>query len=221
MSKKGKHHRAGDKQPKTLTERIDRVLQSQLVLGALVALLTIANGFVTFRSIKASLASSTVDFYAAREMQQASILHLTGNAKYMIDLTAYSGYRLLEDRDPELAEESLNRGSEELLAGMERPEGPFDEAYNQARYGEARSAMEKAQELYAEADQASKRVGAICAGLDHLDHRRGGHGLGSPAPETQRAADDFRRTGPGELGCGADRGFCWPASSPELARARV
>ena len=155
MSKKGKHHRAGDKQPTTLSERIDRVLQSQLVLGALVALLTIANGFVTFRSIKASLASSTVDFYAAREMQQASILHLTGNAKYMIDLTAYSGYRLLEDRDPELAEESLNRGSEELQAGLERQGGPFDEAYNQARYGEARSAMEKAQELYAEADQAS------------------------------------------------------------------
>ena len=59
MSKKGKNHKAEGKRPKTWSERFDRVLQSQLLLGALVALLTIANAYVTYRSSKATLASST------------------------------------------------------------------------------------------------------------------------------------------------------------------
>jgi hypothetical protein len=156
MAKK-KHHTKGGGGQEIWRERVSRVLQSQLVLGALVALLTVANAYVTYRSAKTSLASSTLDFYAAKEMHHATIAHLDGNARYMIDLTAFSAHRLLEDRDPELAENSLQRASEELLVSMERPGGPFDEAYNQARYGEARAAMETAQELYDQADQASLR----------------------------------------------------------------
>jgi hypothetical protein len=136
-------------------KRIEQVYESQLMLGALVALLVVANGFVTYRSTQASLSSSTTDFYADREMQKASISHLTANAKYMIDVTAYNSYRLLEDEHPELAEESLSHGSEELLVALERPGGPFDEEYDQTRYGEALAAIEAAGELYKEADQAS------------------------------------------------------------------
>jgi hypothetical protein len=62
-------------------KRIDPLLQSQLFLGSLVGLLTIANGFGAFRSTRASLTSTTVDFWASRAMQKASISHLTGNAK--------------------------------------------------------------------------------------------------------------------------------------------
>jgi hypothetical protein len=138
-------------------QRIDRVVQSQLFLGALVALLTVANAFVTYRSAKASLDSSTLDFYAAREMHRASIVHLSGNARYAIDMAAYNGYRLLRERDPELAAESLSRGSEELMAGLERTGGPFDEQYIDARYGEGRTALQEAQVLYEEADRASMR----------------------------------------------------------------
>jgi hypothetical protein len=156
MAKK-KHRTKGGGGKEIWREGVSRVLQSQLVLGALVALLTVANAYVTYRSAKTSLASSTLDFYAAKEMHHATIAHLDGNARYMIDLTAFSAHRLLEDRDPELAENSLQRASEELLVSMERPGGPFDEVYNQARYGEARAAMETAQELYDQADQASLR----------------------------------------------------------------
>ena len=157
MSKKGKNHKAEGKRPKTWSERFDRVLQSQLLLGALVALLTIANAYVTYRSSKATLASSTLDFYAAREMHNASIAHLDGNARYMIDLTAYSGYRLLENREPEWARQSLSRGSEDLLAGLDRPEGPFDDEYNEVRYRASRDAVKEAQLLYDKADEASTR----------------------------------------------------------------
>ncbi len=152
---------------KTLRDRVESALESQLVLGALVALLTIATAYVAYRSTQASLNSSTQDFYASKEMQRAALLHLSGNANYMIDLSAYNGYKLLEDRNPELAAESLSRASEELLAAMERSEGPFDEEYKQTRYGEARAGLDRAQVLYDQADQASLRAQrfALAAGI--------------------------------------------------------
>lgn len=153
MSKKKEHDSRS-----VWEKRIDRVLQSQILLGALVAVLTIANAYVTYRSSKASLASSTLDFYAAKEMHNATIAHLDGNAQYMIDLTAYSGYRLLEGKDPKWAQQSLSHGSEHLLVGLERPEGPFDDEYNQVRYSNSRAAVEKAQALYNQADQTGMQA---------------------------------------------------------------
>ena len=140
---------------KTLRDRLESGLESQLVLGALVALLTVATAYVAYRSTQASMDSSTPDLYVGKEMQRAAILHLSGNTNYMIDLSAYNGYKLLEDRNPELTAESLSRASEELLAAMERAEGPFDEEYKRTRYGEARAALGRAQVLYDQADQAS------------------------------------------------------------------
>ena len=101
-------------------DRVESALESQLVLGALVALLTVATAYVAYHSTKASLDSSTLDFYAGKEMQYAALLHQSGNADYMIDLTAYNGYSLLKDRDSDLAEESLSHASEDLLAGLDR-----------------------------------------------------------------------------------------------------
>jgi hypothetical protein len=134
---------------------IEKALESQLVLGALVALLTVATAYVAFRSTAASLDSSTLDFYAGKAMQQATLLHLSGNAETMVDLTVFNAYHLLKDRNPELAAESLSRASEDLLIAMERSGKPFDEEYQQARYGEARAALDRAQVLYDQADQAS------------------------------------------------------------------
>lgn len=147
-----------DQPAATWREHVESVLESQLVLGALVALLTVATAYVAFRSTEASLDSSTLNFYAGKEMQYATLHHLSGNANYMIDLTAYNSYSLLKDRDPELAEESLSRASEDLLAGLERPGGPFDEEYEQVRYGEARAALDRAQALYDQADRASMQA---------------------------------------------------------------
>jgi hypothetical protein len=146
---------SNEKPAGTWSKRIDRLLQSQIFLGALISLLTVANGFVAFRSTRASLDSSSIDFYASKAMQHASLAHLTGNAKYGVDTGTYNGYRILEDRDPELAQEWLSSASEELLAGLERPGGPFDEVYIAARYGEARAKFAEAEELFVEADQAS------------------------------------------------------------------
>jgi hypothetical protein len=123
-----------------------------------VALLTVATAYVAFRSTQASLDSSTLDFYAGKEMQQAALLHLSGNASYMVDLTAFNAYHLLKDRDPELAEESLSLASEDLLTAMVRLGEPFDEEYQQARYGEARAALDRAQVLYDQADQVSMQA---------------------------------------------------------------
>ncbi len=94
----------------TWKAHVEKVLESQLVLGALVALLTVATAYVAFRSTQASLDSSTLDFYAGKEMQQATILHLSGNANYMVDLTAFNAYHLLEHRNPELASAILSIG---------------------------------------------------------------------------------------------------------------
>lgn len=144
-----------DQPAATWRDHFESLLESQLVLGALVAVLTVASAYVAYRSAQASLNSSTLDFYAAKEMQHATLLHLSGNANYMIDLTAYNGYSLLKDRDSDLAAESLSRASEDLLAGLDRPGGPFDEEYKQVRYGEARAALDRAQALYDQADRAS------------------------------------------------------------------
>lgn len=147
-----------DRSVATWRDRFEALLESQLLLGALVAVLTVATAYVAYRSTQASLDSSTLDFYAGKEMQQATILHLSGNAGSMIDLTAYNSYSLLKDHDPELAEGALSRASEELLAALDRPGGPFDEEYNLARYGKARAALERAQTLYDEADRVSMQA---------------------------------------------------------------
>ena len=141
--------------PKTWRGRVEALMDSRLMLGALIAVLTVASAWVAYRSTSAALDSSTLDFYAAKEMQRASLLGLDGNAGYMIDLVAYLRYNELKERAPDQAEEVLNRGSPELLAAMDRPGGPFDEVYRSARYGKAHAALDSAQALYDEADRAS------------------------------------------------------------------
>jgi hypothetical protein len=62
---------------------------------------------------------------------------------------------VLKTREPELAAESLLSGSDELLRAMARPEGPFDEEYIEAKFEVSSAALEEAEALYEEADQAS------------------------------------------------------------------
>lgn len=127
-------------------------------LGALVVLLTVATAFSAYQGSLASIEGDDLDFLGQKALVLATSSYLSGNTEFLEDLHNYDSYRLFVDRDPEEAAIYLDRASEALRSGMERPGGPFDENYFETRYNEARELIAEVGNYEQQANQADDKT---------------------------------------------------------------
>jgi hypothetical protein len=127
-------------------------------LGALVVLLTVATAYSAYRGALTGIEGDDLDFQAQRNLVLATAQFQNGNADFMEDIYTYDAYRFFTDLDDEEAAVYLERASEPLRAGLDRPDGPFDEAYQATLYGEAYALLSEVEKLEEQANRADDQA---------------------------------------------------------------
>lgn len=133
-------------------------LVSDAVLGSLVVLFTVATAFAAFRASVSEIEGGDLDVNSQKSLILGTTTYLDSNMEYLEDIATYDTYNLLKDDDPEAAAELFSRASPEMLAGLEREGGPFDEVYEEARYETAVSFMKEAQDLNEQGNLADDKA---------------------------------------------------------------
>jgi hypothetical protein len=123
------------------------------LLGAMVVILTAATAFAAYQSALTGIEGDDLDLETQKTLVVATGSFLSGNAEIIQDLQAYDAYRFFSTEDPAEAAVYLERMSEPLRAGLERPDGPFDDGYLAATNDDARALLAEVEELEAQANQ--------------------------------------------------------------------
>jgi hypothetical protein len=129
-------------------------LVSDGVLGSLVVLFTIATAFASYRVSVAEIEGGDLDVDSQNSLILSAALYQESNLIMMDDSLTYNSYRLLSESDPEAATEILETASPTLIDGLARPEGPFDQQYEDALYEDARALVAEAASLNEQGNQA-------------------------------------------------------------------
>jgi hypothetical protein len=133
-----------------------RFLASDLILGSLVAFASIMVAFAAYQSNLAG--SQQADAYVEGQMilSLSNTEFLRANQDIMQDYTLFDG-SVVHANDPELADYYEVNFSDELLASLDRPDGPFDDGYYNEMYAEADATFEEAMDLFEEGHAANQR----------------------------------------------------------------
>jgi hypothetical protein len=136
------------------TEKKRSWLDSVGLLGALVVLFTIVTAFAAYQSALTSIEGDDLDFGAQKTLVLATASFQGGNSEILEDMYIYDSYRQFADQDLEEAAVYLARASAALREGLDRPSGPFDAIYEEARFGDAFDLIEEVEELEQQANLA-------------------------------------------------------------------
>ncbi len=138
--------------------RLHKFLSSELFIGALVALLSIFTAFSAYQAALSDSAEGDANVGAQKILSLSNTEFLRANQAIVQDYTMYDGYYASQASDPELAAYYQGNFSDPLKAGMERPGGPFDDAYYDQHFADADSAYDEALAKFDEAQKAGDRA---------------------------------------------------------------
>ncbi len=119
-------------------------LSSDLVLGLLVALLSILTAMAAYQSTIADAESGDLNVNGQKLLTDSNSYYLEANQFVIYDYTMYDGWILNQDVDDFAAQYFFDSFSEALSASLDRAEGPWDDPYYDEMYQEA-------EETYADA----------------------------------------------------------------------
>ena len=126
---------------------VDR-LTSEVVLGTLVVILSVFTAYVAYQGALMDSASSGHEVEAQRVLANSNTDYLLANQTAILDYQTYDNYRVNLDVDDFAADYYRGNFSEELEKAIERPDGPFDDAYYEELFGEAEAELDRAFEIY-------------------------------------------------------------------------
>lgn len=138
----------------TMSKNIFLKLGSELVLGLLVALLSVLTALSAYQSSLADSKEADLNVEGQKLLTDSNSLYLETNQFVIYDYTMYDGWYVNEGKDDEAAQYYYENFSESLTASMERESGPFDDQYYQEMYVEAETAYDEAMTRFEEAQEA-------------------------------------------------------------------
>ncbi|NCP87185.1 MAG: hypothetical protein CO094_07455 [Anaerolineae bacterium CG_4_9_14_3_um_filter_57_17] len=136
----------------TLFDRL-RFFGSELVLGTLIALLSIITAVSAYQSSMADSDQTKNNVLGMQTLTDANAEYLTANQDIIQDYTNFDTYYLNTETNPDVADYFKSGFSEALVASMERPAGPFDEPYYEAMYAGPNEMFAKADEYFGLAEK--------------------------------------------------------------------
>lgn len=145
-------------EPPTTNEKESTWILSDGFVGALVVMLIAATAFAAFQSALSGIEGDDFDIDAQRALVLGTTSFLTANTEFLEDLQLYDAYNLFVDKNPEEAAEILERASDPLIEGLERPGGPFDETYEDMLYADAKDLLNQVIELEEEANSKDDAI---------------------------------------------------------------
>lgn len=132
------------------------LLGSDLVLGFLVAFLSILTALAAYQGSIADSQESDLNVEGQKLLTEANSFYLEANQFVLYDYTMYDGWYVADD--PEIADYFFGNFSVELSDSMDRAGGPFDDQYYDDMYAEADSLYEEAIDYFDQAQAAGERA---------------------------------------------------------------
>jgi hypothetical protein len=112
-------------------------VSSDLVLGALVAFLSVLTGLAAYQSSINDSKEADYNVEGQKQLTDSNSMYLEQNQFVIYDYTMYDGWYVNDGKDDVAAEYYRANFSDNLIASMDRPDGPFDEQYYTEMYAEA------------------------------------------------------------------------------------
>lgn len=133
-----------------------RILSSELVLGTLVAVLSILTAFSGYQSSMADSDQAKYNVKGQQMLTDANAEYLTANQMIVYDYNMFDGWYIAEDE--EKGEYYRANFSENLQVSIEANEGdPFSDAYYEAVYQEPNEMFEEADAFFMKAEEFGGR----------------------------------------------------------------
>jgi len=126
----------------------------ETVLGILVGLLSAVTAFSAYQVSLADGKAGELDVKAIKTLTESNTEFLRSNQEVMLDYAAYDNFVVSGRDDDEIADYYRGGFSEPLEAGLERPDGPFDDVYFDETFAEADALYEEALDLFDQAQEA-------------------------------------------------------------------
>lgn len=135
-----------------------RLLGHEILLGTLVALLSVLTGLAAYMGSLADGEEAEANVEGQKVLSLSNTEFLRANQDIIQDYTMYDGYYVNADTNPEVAEYYEANFSDSLVASMERPDGPFDEAYYDEIYQDADESYNEAAAFFDKAQAAGDKA---------------------------------------------------------------
>jgi hypothetical protein len=138
--------------PKGLLAR----LGSDLILGFLVAFLSILTALAAYQGSIADSQESDLNVEGQKQLTEANSFYLEANQFVIYDYNMYDGWYVADD--PDIADYFYSSFSFELADSLEREEGPFDDQYYDEMYADADNLYDEALNYFDQAQAAGERA---------------------------------------------------------------
>lgn len=137
-----------------------RLLASELVLGSLIAILSVFTAFASYQSSMSDSEQTTHNVQGQQRLTDAHAEYLTANQLIVYDYQLYDGWYTAEDE--EKASYYQSQFSEPLQTSVQSGvEDIFNDAYYAAIYANANALFAEAEALFQKAQEWNKRGDAL------------------------------------------------------------
>jgi hypothetical protein len=128
--------------------KILRFFGSELVLGTLIAILSIMTAMSSYQGSMADSEQNKFEILGMRNLNDGNVLYLESNQIWIQDDGNYDNWYLNQDVDPEAAAYYEGNFTDELAAAIERngpDEYPMDEQYEEELYADANDLFDESE----------------------------------------------------------------------------
>ncbi|GAB4487821.1 MAG: hypothetical protein Fur0016_05450 [Anaerolineales bacterium] len=137
-----------------------QLLGSELILGSLIAILSVLTALAGYQASMADSEQTTKNVQGQQRLTDANAEYLTANQLIVYDYTLYDGYFTAQ---PGTEQEEYYRSSfsDTLKADMAAGVDLFSDSYYESMYAEANAMFQEADDLFAKAQEWNKRGDAL------------------------------------------------------------
>jgi hypothetical protein len=135
-----------------------KLLASEILLGTLITVLSVMVAWAAYLGALADSAESDANVEGQKILSLSNTEFLRANQDIMQDYTMYDGYFVNQDSQPDIADYYEANFSDGLIDSLDRPDGPFDDAYYDAMYADADGSYDEAVAKFDEAQQAGNKA---------------------------------------------------------------
>lgn len=142
----------------TKENKLLSILGSEILLGSLVAILSLLTAVASFQGGLADSAESDANVEGQKILSDSNTEFLRANQDIIQDYTMFDGWYINDGVNDENAEYYKANFSDALIASSERPDGPFDDAYYTEVYTDADASYTEAMAKFDEAQKAGDKA---------------------------------------------------------------
>jgi hypothetical protein len=117
-------------------KKFSSFLGNEIVLGLLIAILSVITALVSYQGALADGAQNDFEIKGMKSLNDGNAEYLTANQEITQDYSYYDTWYINQESNPDIAEYFQIQFSDELLASIESSgnENPFNDAYYTAKY---------------------------------------------------------------------------------------